>query len=63
MDEMYLISEKINAARIAEQISIQRDCVKKTEKGWVDNNALYWWIVNHAIPVVDKMRGNSINTC
>ena len=64
MDEVYLIPEKNNAVRIAEQIGIQRDCVKKTEKGWVDNDALYWWIVNHAIPEVDKMRGgNCIDTC
>ena len=64
MDEVYLIPEKNNAARIADQIGIQRLCVKKTEKGWVDNNALYWWIVNHTIPEVDKMRGgNCINTC
>ena len=46
MDEVYLIPEKSNA----EQTGIQRNCVKKTEKGWVDNNALYWWIANHAIP-------------
>ena len=56
MDEVYLIPEKNNAARIADQIGIQRDCVKKAEKGWVDHNALYWWIVNHAIPEIDKMR-------
>ena len=64
MDEVYLIPEKNNAARIADQIGIQRDCVKKTGKGWVDNNALYWWIANHAIAEVDKMRGgNCIDTC
>ena len=64
MDEVYLIPEKNNAVRIAEQIGIQRDCGKKTEKGWVDNNALYWWIVNHAIVEVDKRRGgNCIDTC
>lgn len=59
MDEVYLIPEKNNAVRIAEQIGIPRNCVKKTEKGWVDNNALYWWIVNHAIPEVDKRRGGN----
>ena len=64
MDEVYLIPEKNNAVRIAEQIGIPRNCVKKTEKGWVDNNALYWWIVNHTFLEVDKMRGgNCINTC
>ena len=57
---MYLIPEKNNT----DQNGIQCDCVKKMEKGWVDNNALYWWIVNHAIPEVDKMRGgNCIDTC
>ncbi len=40
MDEVYLISEKNNT----DQNGIQCDCVKKTEKGWVDNNALYWSI-------------------
>ena len=60
MDEVYLIPEKSNA----EQTGIQRNCVKKTEKGWVNNNALYWWIANHAIAEVDKMRGgNCIDTC
>ena len=54
MDEVYYIPEKNNAVRIV----VQRDCVKKAEKGWVDHNALYWWIVNHAIPEVDKMRGD-----